>query len=459
MCKLACNNTIYCDILFANGGEIAMKDFMKALGELQPATLVLLIFAAVLLLLLLVLIIVTIRVLKSNGDDEEDEEESEESEEESDNSEEEDETTKKINEAVASVEETKAKVEAEKIAKEAEAARKAKEEEDRESAKAKVEEIAESVHKEVAGGTDGTSEEEYEEDSEDDSEEDSEDDSEDSEVTGKLNTVRIEEELKKTAAEDIQPADKLHEAAKEAAESDDYNADMDSAFIDTPDVPEGKTLDATEEAIVAEAVKSARNTNKNMASALAKVRREDKSAESSTDDVEENEAHEEPKPKKKKKKAAAPVSDIPKPSTGGAKCYWYNKQDVEGLQRKEDMYFKCHYFTDPDDVILDLITEMYDCGYVRTEQLQRVAYGITFKSLGMKEILQSDEKLGFNKDIATKEPTEADKEEVYNKWCGYVDNFFEIAFIEGSEEVKDYIKKKMYEYGHRDVEELMYSPY
>lgn len=455
MCKLACNNTIYCDILFANGGEIAMKDFMKALGELQPATLVLLIFAAVLLLLLLVLIIVTIRVLKSNGDDEEDEEESEESEEESDNSEEEDETTKKINEAVASVEETKAKVEAEKIAKEAEAARKAKEEEDRESAKAKVEEIAESVHKEVAGGTDGTSEEEYEEDSEDDSEEDSED----SEVTGKLNTVRIEEELKKTATEDIQPADKLHEAAKEAAESDDYNADMDSAFIDTPDVPEGKTLDATEEAIVAEAVKSARNTNKNMASALAKVRREDKSAESSTDEVEENEAHEEPKPKKKKKKAAAPVSDIPKPSTGGAKCYWYNKQDVEGLQRKEDMYFKCHYFTDPDDVILDLITEMYDCGYVRTEQLQRVAYGITFKSLGMKEILQSDEKLGFNKDIATKEPTEADKEEVYNKWCGYVDSFFEIAFIEGSEEVKDYIKKKMYEYGHRDVEELMYSPY
>lgn len=448
MCKLACNNTIYCDILFANGGEIAMKDFMKALGELQPATLVLLIFAAVLLLLLLVLIIVTIRVLKSNGDDEEDEEESEESEEESDNSEEEDETTKKINEAVASVEETKAKVEAEKIAKEAEAARKAKEEEDRESAKAKVEEIAESVHKEVAGGTDGTSEEEYEEDSEDDSE-----------VTGKLNTVRIEEELKKTATEDIQPADNLHEAAKEAAESDDYNADMDSAFIDTPDVPEGKTLDATEEAIVAEAVKSARNTNKNMASALAKVRREDKSAESSTDDVEETEAHEEPKPKKKKKKAAAPVSDIPKPSTGGAKCYWYNKQDVEGLQRKEDMYFKCHYFTDPDDVILDLITEMYDCGYVRTEQLQRVAYGITFKSLGMKEILQSDEKLGFNKDIATKEPTEADKEEVYNKWCGYVDNFFEIAFIEGSEEVKDYIKKKMYEYGHRDVEELMYSPY
>ena len=189
-----------------------------------------------------------------------------------------------------------------------------------------------------------------------------------------------------------------------------------------------------------------------MAEALAKVRGE---AEK-TDEAEE----EEPKPKKKKKKKPVQAeSDIEKPSIGGSKCYWYNKQDVEGLARKEDMYFKCHYFTDPDDAILDLITEMYDCGYVRTEQLQRIAYGITFKSLGMKEILSSDVNLGFNKDIATKEPSEADREEVYTKWCEYVDSFFEIAVIEGSDEVKDYIKKKMYEYGHRDVEELMYSPY
>lgn len=417
-----------------------MENFMKALGELQPATLVLLIFAAILLLLLLVLIVVTIRVLRSNNEDDEDEEESESdgsAEDDKEETEEEDETTKKINEAVASVEETKAKVEAEKIAKEAEAARKAMEEEERESAKAKVEEIAKSV-------SEGSSE--------DDSEEDEEEYNEDSEITGKLNTVKIEEELKKSETGDIQPADELHEAAKEIAESDDYDANMDSAFVDTPDVPAGKTLDATEEAIVSEAVKSARNGNKNMAEAIAKVRGE-------AEKTDEAEA-EEPKPKKKKKKKPVQAeSDIEKPSIGGSKCYWYNKQDVEGLARKEDMYFKCHYFTDPDDAILDLITEMYDCGYVRTEQLQRIAYGITFKSLGMKEILSSDVNLGFNKDIATKEPSEADREEVYTKWCEYVDSFFEIAVIEGSDEVKDYIKKKMYEYGHRDVEELMYSPY
>ena len=123
------------------------------------------------------------------------------------------------------------------------------------------------------------------------------------------------------------------------------------------------------------------------------------------------------------------------------------------------MYFKCHYFNDADDVIIDLVTEMYDCGFVRTEELQRIAYGITFKSLGMKEILRSDEDLGFDKDKATKEPTAMDKQEAYEKWCGYVNNFMTIAVINAPDEVKDYITQKMYDYGNRDIEDLMYSPY
>jgi hypothetical protein len=123
------------------------------------------------------------------------------------------------------------------------------------------------------------------------------------------------------------------------------------------------------------------------------------------------------------------------------------------------MYFKSHYFNEADEVILDLITEMYDCGFVRTEELQRIAYGITFKSLGMKEILRSNESLGFNKDSATKEPTEADKQEAFEKWCKYVDNFMEIIVINAPDEVRDYIIDQMYDYGHRDIEDLMYSPY
>ena len=412
-----------------------MKEFMSALGELQPATLVLLIFAAVLLLLLLILIIVTIRVLKSGPEMDDDREESaekdksedEKSDEEDEDEEEEDETTKKINEAVKSVEETKAKMEAEKIAREAEAARKAKEEEERAGAKAKVEEIAQSVKK---GSSD--EEEEEEEPAEDEDYEDEYEDSDDefgdtldddTEVTGKLDTVKIEEELRKAGYMDEK--DGTEDVENQKAKSEEYDAELDSAFVDKPEVPEGKTLDATEEAVVAGAVKAT--------------------------------LQKEPKEKKKKKKPAEAV--IEKPPFAGVKSYWYNKQDVEGLARKEDIYFKSHYFEDPDEPVLDLITEMYDCGFVRTEQLQRIAYGITFKSLGMKEILQSEEKIGFSKAGATKEPTESDKEEIYKKWCEYVDSFKDIIVLETTNEIEDYIFKKMYAYGHKDVEELMNSPY
>jgi hypothetical protein len=164
------------------------------------------------------------------------------------------------------------------------------------------------------------------------------------------------------------------------------------------------------------------------------------------------------KKKKKKKEVEAPVFE-PVEDGKTPRYFWYNQQDVEGLARKEDLYFKSHYFNHPEEVILDLITEMYDCGFVRTEELQRIAYGITFKSLGMKEILHSDESLGFNKDNATKEPTEADKQEAYEKWCKYVNNFMEIIVINAPQEVTNYILQKMYDYGNRDIEELMYSPY
>ena len=163
--------------------------------------------------------------------------------------------------------------------------------------------------------------------------------------------------------------------------------------------------------------------------------------------------------KEEKKEKRVPRPAVPMSDGKVAKFFWYNQQDVEGLERKEDMYFKSHYFNEADEVILDLITEMYDCGFVRTEELQRIAYGITFKSLGMKEILRSNESLGFNKDSATKEPTEADKQEAFEKWCKYVDNFMEIIVINAPDEVRDYIIDQMYDYGHRDIEDLMYSPY
>ena len=51
------------------------------------------------------------------------------------------------------------------------------------------------------------------------------------------------------------------------------------------------------------------------------------------------------------------------------------------------MYYHCHYFDDPTEAVLPLIIEMYDCAFVRTEEIQKIAYGINYKSMGLREIL------------------------------------------------------------------------
>ena len=472
-----------------------MKDFIESLKNMESETLMLLVFAVVLLIFLLVLIVITIKVLKSSGEDEDEELEDEidklkkgvtfydDDDDEDEDDEEEDETSKKIKEAVESVEKTKAKVEAERLDKAKAEMKKAEEDEAKQSAKARVEEIAKAVHDKNSP----------------DSEDEYNDEVDENEPTGKLDSVKIEEELKKVRKESEESLEELNEAAKQRAESPDYNASFDSAFVDKPSLdeekaepvipnptpesvlgseaskPGGDTLDATEEAIVAEAVKAARSekitvnpvneVHINTVNTVGEVdTKNDKAGISGVAEMKEF-MKENPEPKvkkrkvKKKDKVFEDKFETHADEIKTAKFFWYNTQDIEGLTRKEDMYFKCHYFESADDAILDLITEMYDCAFVRTEQLQRIAYGITFKSMGMKEILKSEEDLGFNKNSATKEPTESDKEEIYTKWCGYVDNFMKIIVINAPKSVKQYIVEKMYDYGHKDVEELMYSPY
>lgn len=173
---------------------------------------------------------------------------------------------------------------------------------------------------------------------------------------------------------------------------------------------------------------------------------------------------ENPTPKKKKKKIRkkdevyeekfAPHGDEIKV----ARYFWYNNQDIENLTRKEDMYFYCHYFEKPDQAVIPLITEMYDCAFVRTEEIQKIAYGIDFHSIGMKKILQATENISFDKTKATKMPSKQDRETIYQNWCGYVDNFLKIIVIHAPEEIYNTIRRKMYAYGHQDVDTLLYSP-
>ena len=452
---------------------------------------------------------------KSSYDDDDDDEEEEEDDEDEDEDED-DEMSRRVREAVESVNETKAKVEAERIAREMENVEQAEKDEAREAAAAKVEEIANAIHAENAGEAeeaeetpivggapaetedadaeeeatdeDGFEETEGEESDEEYSQDDGYEPTPDDADTNELDTTRIRDELKKERNAAKESEDDLNEMARERAEAPEYNASFDSAFVDRPvyeEKVEPVIPNPTPESILGADAPVGPNANMlggdvpdhvEGAMQMPPLMTPEQPAVAGpviTPDVSPvagpvitpempAEAPAAPakkkKKKKKKKEVEAPVFE-PVEDGKTPRYFWYNQQDVEGLARKEDLYFKSHYFNHPEEVILDLITEMYDCGFVRTEELQRIAYGITFKSLGMKEILHSDESLGFNKDNATKEPTEADKQEAYEKWCKYVNNFMEIIVINAPQEVTNYILQKMYDYGNRDIEELMYSPY
>ena len=173
---------------------------------------------------------------------------------------------------------------------------------------------------------------------------------------------------------------------------------------------------------------------------------------------------ENPIPKKQKRKLKkkdvifAKKFDSDAPKIRGAKYLWYNNQDIEALNKKEDMYYHCHYFNDPEEAVLPLVIEMYDCAFVRTEEIQQIAYGIRYQSMGLREILTAKENISFNRNLVQKDPTEQDLRKIRAKWCDYVDNFLQIIVIKAPEDIQDLIHDRLYEYGDRDVETLLFCP-
>ena len=57
-----------------------------------------------------------------------------------------------------------------------------------------------------------------------------------------------------------------------------------------------------------------------------------------------------------------------------SKGYWLNKDDLEEADQSYRLRYY-HYFDNIDECIQDLIVEMYDCGFVRTEDIFVAAYG------------------------------------------------------------------------------------
>lgn len=498
-----------------------VKDFFK---ELDSSTVMILVFAAILVIFLIILIVVTVHVLKSTNDDEDEIKSSKKAE-----------KAKKKYEPDDSYEEEE-------------------EDEEDENSPGKVaaavnQYVAESLKASQAGysasvnGSD-TSEEEDEEEYEDEEYEDEED--EDDEAASKIDSFRagfnasaagrntdsvkaddsmssevaasnaaMEAEINKAVGSELSQADaKTNEidtkAIKEAlraereqsdskkaaidAESADYNAKMDSAFVPegtvVSDIPDGIPVNKVEGFVLSdEAIESATEAslaehdkvvsqsedkitvnpvnavNINTVNSVDRV--DTKSDEAGISGIQDMESFltENPVPKKKKKKVKKRdqvfedkfESDDNEIPTG--EYFWYNSQDIDGLKRKEDMYYYCHYFSKPSQAVIPLVTEMYDCAFVRTEEIQLIAYGVQFKSMRMKDILMAEEGVGFDHSNATKEPSEKDFQEIYRKWCGYVDNFLTIIVINGPDNVKMYLKNALYEYGrNNDVETLLHSP-
>ena len=150
--------------------------------------------------------------------------------------------------------------------------------------------------------------------------------------------------------------------------------------------------------------------------------------------------------------------EVNEPRIRGAKYLWYNNQDIEALTKKEDMYYHCHYFNEPKEAVLPLIIEMYDCAFVRTEEIQQIAYGIQYQSMGLREILTSRENVSFDRSKIQRDPTEKDLKKIREKWCEYVDNFLQIIVIQAPDDIQALIHDELYAYGDNEVDTLLFCP-
>lgn len=78
---------------------------------------------------------------------------------------------------------------------------------------------------------------------------------------------------------------------------------------------------------------------------------------------------------KRIKELRAKGNEIKKRTIDCTKDYWYNLREVEDCDKDEDFEKYYHYFIGVDQGVHDLLLEMYDCGIVRTDELEEIAYG------------------------------------------------------------------------------------
>ncbi len=160
-----------------------------------------------------------------------------------------------------------------------------------------------------------------------------------------------------------------------------------------------------------------------------------------------------------------------------AKNYWYNIREVEDCPDDVPVERYYHYFETEQQCIKALIIEMYDCAIVRTEELERLAYGEVKPVpviMNPYEIDDEYDEFDYDCDKAVEELMDQDEEEIaataeeaddaelraeiYDRWTEYVMQLYDMVSVNCNEEMKAHIRSKIMSYGHSDVAILIHSP-
>ena len=162
-----------------------------------------------------------------------------------------------------------------------------------------------------------------------------------------------------------------------------------------------------------------------------------------------------------------------------SKDYWYNIREVEDCPEDEPVERLYHYFETEQECIKALILEMYDCGIVRTEEIEKIAYGEeqpevkTTTSMFDPYAVDAEydefeydfdeavEELRLQEEVAASAEAADDAEiraEIYDCWTGYVMQLYDRISVNCNEEMKLHIRNKIMMYGHKEAGILIHSP-
>ncbi len=116
-------------------------------------------------------------------------------------------------------------------------------------------------------------------------------------------------------------------------------------------------------------------------------------------------------------------NEIKKRTIDCTKDYWYNLREVEDCKEGEDFEKYYHYFIGVDQGVHELLLEMYDCGIVRTDELEEIAYGKNhFRNVDLSFLEELEREM--QADEQEEESTEESAEEPIIQVEGVSDTFF-----------------------------------